>query len=59
MALLDTLATQGKTINDKIDGYTEEQRYFLGFARYGARTRPSRRPPVSAGDPPLARPLAR
>jgi putative endopeptidase len=33
MALLDTLATQGKTINDKIDGYTEEQRYFLGFAQ--------------------------
>jgi len=33
MALLDTLATQGKSINDKIDGYTEEQRYFLGFAQ--------------------------
>ncbi len=33
MALLDTLAAQGKTINDKIDGYTEEQRYFLGFAQ--------------------------
>jgi putative endopeptidase len=33
MALLDTLAAQGKTINEKIDGYTEEQRYFLGFAQ--------------------------
>jgi putative endopeptidase len=33
MALLDTLAAEGKTINDKIDGYTEEQRYFLGFAQ--------------------------
>ena len=33
MALLDTLAAQGKTINDKIDGYTEEQRYFLSFAQ--------------------------
>jgi putative endopeptidase len=33
MALLDTLATEGKSINDKIDGYTEAQRYFLGFAQ--------------------------
>jgi putative endopeptidase len=33
MALLDVLAKEGKTINDKIDGYTEEQRYFLGFAQ--------------------------
>ena len=33
MALLDTLAAQGKSINDKIDGYTEQQRYFLGFAQ--------------------------
>lgn len=33
MALLDTLAQEGKTINDKIDGYTEAQRYFLGFAQ--------------------------
>jgi len=33
MALLDTLAKEGKSINDKIDGYTEEQRYFLGFAQ--------------------------
>jgi len=33
MALLDTLAAQGKTIDDKIDGYSEGQRYFLGFAQ--------------------------
>jgi len=33
MALLDTLAAQGKSINDKVDGYTEAQRYFLGFAQ--------------------------
>jgi putative endopeptidase len=33
MALLDTLAAQGKTIGDKIDGYTEAQRYFIGFAQ--------------------------
>jgi putative endopeptidase len=33
MALLDTLAAQGKGIEDKIDGYTEAQRYFLGFAQ--------------------------
>jgi len=33
MALLDTLASQGKTIGEKIDGYTEAQRYFLGFAQ--------------------------
>jgi putative endopeptidase len=33
MALLDVLAKEGKSINDKIDGYTEQQRYFLGFAQ--------------------------
>jgi putative endopeptidase len=33
MALLDTLAAQHNTIGDKIDGYTEAQRYFLGFAQ--------------------------
>ena len=32
-ALLDTLATQGKSVSDNIDGYTEAQRYFLGFAQ--------------------------
>jgi putative endopeptidase len=33
MALLNTLASEGKTINEKIDGYTEAQRYFIGFAQ--------------------------
>ena len=33
MALLDTLAAEGKKLDDKIDGYTEAQRYFLGFAQ--------------------------
>jgi len=33
MALLDTLASEGKDINQKIDDYTEGQRYFLGFAQ--------------------------
>ena len=33
MALLDTLAGQGKSIDDKIDGYTEAQRYFLSFGQ--------------------------
>jgi putative endopeptidase len=33
MALLDTLAGQGKSIDEKIGGYTEAQRYFIGFAQ--------------------------
>ena len=33
MALLDTLGEEGKSINDKVDGYTEAQRYFIGFAQ--------------------------
>ena len=33
MALQDTLAAEGKTLGEKIDGYTEAQRYFLGFAQ--------------------------
>jgi putative endopeptidase len=32
-ALLDTLAAQHKTIDEKIDGFTEQQRFFLGFAQ--------------------------
>jgi putative endopeptidase len=32
-ALLDTLAAQGKTIADEIDGYSEAQRYFIGYAQ--------------------------
>jgi putative endopeptidase len=33
MALLDTLAAEGKSIDEKIGGYTEAQRYFIGFAQ--------------------------
>jgi putative endopeptidase len=33
LALLDTLAAEGKSIDDKIDGFTEAQRYFIGFAQ--------------------------
>jgi len=33
MALLDVLKDQGKQITDQIDGFTEAQRYFLGFAQ--------------------------
>jgi putative endopeptidase len=33
MALLDTLAGQRKSIDDKIDSYTGAQRFFIGFAQ--------------------------
>jgi putative endopeptidase len=33
MALLDTLASEGKSISDKIDGYTEAQRFFISFGQ--------------------------
>jgi putative endopeptidase len=33
MALLDTLAAEGKSIDEKIGGYTEAQRYFISFAQ--------------------------
>ena len=33
MALLDTLAAEGKSLDEKIDGFTEAQRYFIGFAQ--------------------------
>jgi len=38
MALLDTLAAEGKSINDKIDGYTEAQRYFVSFGQIWCQT---------------------
>jgi putative endopeptidase len=38
-ALLATLAQQGKSIDDKIDGYTEAQRYFIGFAQVWCENR--------------------
>jgi putative endopeptidase len=33
MALENTLAAEGKSLDEKIDGATEAQRYFLGFAQ--------------------------
>jgi putative endopeptidase len=33
MALLDTLAAEGKSIDGKFDGYTEAQRYFISFGQ--------------------------
>jgi putative endopeptidase len=39
MALLDTLAQEGKSIDEKIDGYTEAQRYFIGFAQVWCQNR--------------------
>jgi putative endopeptidase len=33
MALENTLAAEGKKMSEKIGGYTEAQRYFLGFAQ--------------------------
>src|ERR1700691_840577 len=38
-ALLATLAQQGKSIDDKIDGYTEAQRYFISFAQVWCENR--------------------
>jgi len=38
-ALLSTLAQQGKSIDDKIDGYTEAQRYFISFAQVWCENR--------------------
>ncbi len=38
LALLDTLAAEHKSIDDKIDGFTEAQRYFLGFAQVWCET---------------------
>jgi putative endopeptidase len=32
-ALLSALAEEGKSIDEKIDGFTEAQRYFIGFAQ--------------------------
>jgi putative endopeptidase len=33
LALLDTLASQNKSMTDQIDGYTAAQRFFIGFAQ--------------------------
>jgi len=38
-ALLDALAAEHKSIDDKIDGFTEAQRYFIGFAQVWCENR--------------------
>jgi putative endopeptidase len=38
-ALLTTLQQDGKSIDDKIDGYTEAQRYFIAFAQIWCENR--------------------
>jgi putative endopeptidase len=38
-ALLDTLTEEHKSIDDKIDGFTEAQRYFIGFAQVWCENR--------------------
>jgi putative endopeptidase len=56
LALRDTLAAQGKSVDDKIDGYTEKQRFFLGFAQVWCENedkQPRKKPLI---DPHLAGP---
>ena len=38
-ALLDALAEEHKSIDDRIDGFTEAQRYFIGFAQLWCQNR--------------------
>ncbi|HTW49985.1 MAG TPA: M13 family metallopeptidase [Acidobacteriaceae bacterium] len=38
-ALLSTLQQEGKSIDDKIDGYTEAQRYFIAFGQIWCENR--------------------
>ncbi len=38
-ALVDTLAAEHESLDEKIDGYTEAQRYFLGFAQVWCENR--------------------
>ncbi|MGC2618606.1 MAG: M13 family metallopeptidase [Acidobacteriaceae bacterium] len=47
-ALLATLAQQGKSIDDKIDGYTEAQRYFIAFGQIWCENRTDQISRVSA-----------
>jgi putative endopeptidase len=47
-ALQATLAQQGKTIDDKIDGYTEAQRYFIAFGQIWCENRTDQISRVSA-----------
>lgn len=39
LALMETLAEQGKTLDAKIDGYTESQRFFLAFGQIWCENR--------------------
>jgi len=47
-ALLATLAKQGKSIDEKIDGYTEAQRYFISFAQVWCENRTEQASRVAA-----------
>ncbi len=47
-ALLATLAEEGKSIDDKIDGYTEAQRYFISFAQIWCENRSEQTSRVAA-----------
>ncbi len=38
-ALQTTLAKEGKSLNEKVDGYTEAQRYFIAFAQIWCENR--------------------
>jgi putative endopeptidase len=47
-ALLATLAQQGKNIDDKIDGYTEAQRFFIAFGQIQCENTTEQRSRVDA-----------
>ncbi|HEY6448924.1 MAG TPA: M13 family metallopeptidase [Acidobacteriaceae bacterium] len=47
-ALLATLQQQGKSIDDKIDGYTEAQRYFIAFGQIWCENRTDQASRVAA-----------
>jgi putative endopeptidase len=47
-ALMDALVAQGKTAENKSDGYTEGQRFFLSFAQSSCESEKKIRPKVAA-----------
>jgi len=47
-ALLATLQQEGKSIDDKIDGYTEAQRYFIAFGQIWCENRTDQASRVAA-----------
>ena len=47
-ALLSTLQQQGKSIDDKIDGYTEAQRFFIAFGQVWCENRTDQAARVAA-----------